>query len=82
MKILCLESGGQYGWIQVLAHLWVFTELGCIAAAINPAADPVSMVCRCCHQSGGTDVVDLPDVLLPEAQYLDMFDSFGVRFFW
>ena len=32
-------------------------------------------VCRCCHQSGGTDVADLPDVLLPEAQYLDMFDS-------
>ena len=33
-------------------------------------------VCRECHQSGGgTDVVDLPDVLLPEDQYLDMFDS-------
>jgi len=32
-------------------------------------------VCRQCHQSGGTDVVDLPDVLLPEGQYLDMFDS-------
>ena len=30
---------------------------------------------RQCHQSGGTDVVDLPDVLLPEDQYLDMFDS-------
>ena len=27
------------------------------------------------HQSGGTDVVDLPDILLPEDQYLDMFDS-------
>ena len=32
-------------------------------------------VFRSCHQSGGTDVVDLPDVLLPEGQYLDMFDS-------
>ena len=31
--------------------------------------------CRSCHQSGNTDVVDLPDVLLPEGQYLDMFDS-------
>ena len=30
---------------------------------------------RQCHQSGGTDVVDLPDILLPEYQYLDMFDS-------
>ena len=30
---------------------------------------------RQCHQSGGTDVVDLPDILLPEDQYLDMFDS-------
>ena len=30
-------------------------------------------VFRSCHQrSGGTDV---PDVLLPEGQYLDMFDS-------
>ena len=28
-----------------------------------------------CRQSGGTDLVDLPDVLLPEGQYLDMFDS-------
>ena len=26
-------------------------------------------------ESGGTDVVDLPDILLPEDQYLDMFDS-------
>jgi len=32
-------------------------------------------VCWHCHQSGGTDVVDLPDVLLPDGQYLDMFDS-------
>jgi len=30
---------------------------------------------RYCHQSGGTDVVDLPDILLPAGQYLDMFDS-------
>ena len=28
-----------------------------------------------CPQSGGTDVVDLPDFLLPAGQYLDMFDS-------
>ena len=32
-------------------------------------------VCWYCHQSGGTDVVDLPDILLPAGQYLDMFDS-------
>ena len=32
-------------------------------------------VCRCCHQSGGSGVVDLPDVLLLDGQYLDMFDS-------
>ena len=25
--------------------------------------------------SGGTDVVDLPDILLPAGQYLDLFDS-------
>ena len=28
-----------------------------------------------CPQSGGTDVVDLPDFLLPEGQCLFMFDS-------
>ena len=32
---------------------------------------------RQCHQAGGTDVVDLPDILLPEDQYLDMFDVTG-----
>ena len=32
-------------------------------------------VCWYCHQSGGTDEVDLPDILLPAGQYLDMFDS-------
>ena len=32
-------------------------------------------VCWYCHQTGGTDVVDLPDILLPAGQYLDMFDS-------
>ena len=36
-------------------------------------------ICVCvgrqCHQSGGTGVVDLPDILLPEDQYLGMFDS-------
>ena len=25
--------------------------------------------------AGGTDVVDLPDILLPAGQYLDLFDS-------
>ena len=32
-------------------------------------------VCWYCHQSGGTDVVDFPDILLPAGQYLDLFDS-------
>ena len=32
-------------------------------------------VCWSCYRSGGTDVVDLPDILLPAGQYLDMFDS-------
>ena len=36
---------------------------------------PYVCVCWYCHQSGGTDVVDLPDILLPAGQYLDMFDS-------
>jgi hypothetical protein len=32
-------------------------------------------VCWTCHRSGGTDVVDVPDVFLPADAYLDMFHS-------
>ena len=44
--------------------------------AVVPLSALVKFVAVCvrvywyCHQSGGTDVVDLPDVLLPEGQYL------------
>jgi hypothetical protein len=32
-------------------------------------------VCWSCHRSGGTDVVEIPDVFLPAEEYLDLFDS-------
>ena len=41
----------------------------------------VATICESCRSTmppglvRGTDVVDLPDILLPEDQYLDMFDS-------
>jgi hypothetical protein len=34
-------------------------------------------VCWSCHRSGGTDVVDIPDVFLPAEAYLDLSDSSG-----
>ena len=53
-------------WV-CLAVGWDVEELPCVAVCVR--------VCRSCHLSGGTDVVDLPDILLPAGQYLDLFDS-------
>ena len=51
--------------------MWFFkhqtVQVACFS--MSPSA------CWYCHQSGSSDVVDLPDVLLPEGQCLDMFDS-------
>ena len=57
------------------ADFWTLSATGCV-----PLPVLVKCVAVCvrvgwyCHQSGGTDVVDLPDILLPAGQYLDMFD--------
>jgi hypothetical protein len=32
-------------------------------------------VCWSCHRSGGTDIVDIPEVILDPDHYLDLFDS-------
>ena len=58
------------------ADLWALSATGCVplSALVKYVAVCVR-VCWYCHQSGGTDVVDLPDILLPAGQYLDMFDS-------
>ncbi len=32
-------------------------------------------VCWSCHRSGGSDVVDIPEVFLNPDDYLDLFDS-------
>ena len=59
----------------------LFASSGCRSLVIVPLSALVKYVAVCvrvcwyCHQSGGTDVVDLPDILLPVGQYLDMFDS-------
>ena len=73
---------------QLLYHLCPHCRLSgmltfghCMATGRVPLPVLVKYVAICvrvgrqCHQSGGTDVVDLPDILLPEDQYLDMFDS-------
>ena len=56
--------------------IWALSATGCVplSALVKYVAVCVR-VCWYCHQTGGTDVVDLPDILLPAGQYLDMFDS-------
>ena len=58
------------------ADFWALSATGCVplSALVKYVAVCVR-VCWYCHQSGGNDVVDLPDILLPAGQYLDMFDS-------
>ena len=58
------------------ADFWALSATGCVplSALVKYVAVCVR-VCWYCHQSGGTDVVDLPDILLPAGQYLDLFAS-------
>ena len=58
------------------ADFWALSATGCVplSALVKYVAVCVR-VCWYCHQTGGTDVVDLPDILLPAGQYLDLFDS-------
>ena len=58
------------------ADLWTLSATGRVPlSALGKFVAVCVRVCWFCHQSGGTDVVELPDVLLPEGQYLNMFDS-------
>ena len=58
------------------ADFWALSSTGRVPLSVLVKYVAICVrVGRQCHQSGGTDVVDLPDVLLPEDQYLDMFDS-------
>ena len=61
---------------QRLPDFWALSATGCVplSALVKYVAVCVR-VCWYCHQSGGTDVVDFPDILLPAGQYLDLFDS-------
>ena len=61
---------------KTLAHGWSThgSAVHHLSALVKYVAVCVR-VCWYCHQSGGTDVVDLPDILLPAGQYLDLFDS-------
>ena len=55
---------------------WTLSATGCVPlSALVKYVAVCGRVCWHCHQAGGTDVVDLPDVWLPDGQYLDMFDS-------
>ena len=57
------------------ADFWALSSPGRVPLSVLVKYVAICVrVCQQCHQSGGTDVVDLPDVLLPEDQYLDMFD--------
>ena len=58
------------------ADFWALSSTGRVPL---PVLVKYVAICVCvgrqCHQSGGTGVVDLPDILLPEDQHLDLFDS-------
>ena len=58
------------------ADLWALSATGCVplSALVKYVAVYV-LVSWHCHQSGGIDEVDLPNILLPAGQYLNMFDS-------
>ena len=57
------------------ADLWALSAAGGVplAALVKYVAMCVH-VCWSCHQSGGSDEVDLPNILLAAGQYLDAFD--------
>ena len=57
------------------ADFWALSSTGRVPLPV--LVKYVAICVRVGHQchSGGTDVVDLPDILHPEDQYLDMFDS-------
>ena len=58
------------------ADFWALSAIGCVPfSALVKYVAVCICVCRYCHLSGGTDVVDLPDILLPAGQCLDLFDS-------
>ena len=67
----------MHGWVSSKLVVWNPSDsVFCVplSALVKYVAVCVR-VCWYCHQSGGTDVVDLPDILLPAGQYLDLFDS-------
>ena len=58
------------------ADLWALSATGGVPlAALVKYRAVCARVCWGCHQFGGTDEVDLPDILLPAGLYLDRFDS-------
>ena len=73
--------------LPIMYRPFLLSVYGAMFCALQTCKRPVAVqktrgrvavcvrVCWYCHQSGGTDVVDLPDILLPAGQYLDLFDS-------
>lgn len=58
------------------ADFWALAATGRVAHSVLTKFVAVCVrVCWSCYRSGGTDVVQFPDVLLPPEQYLDLFDS-------
>lgn len=66
----------QLSSLRRYADFWALASAGRV-----PLPALIKFVAVCvrvswsCHRHGGTDVVELPEILLPEGAYLDMFDS-------
>jgi len=65
---------GSCGTTSGRAVVWALSSTGRIPAlfALVKYVAVSGCVCWYCHQSGGTDVVNLPDILLPDGQYMDI----------
>ena len=57
---------------------WALSATGCVPLSVLVKYAAVSFrVCWYCHQSGGTDEVELPDVLLPPDQFFGYIYTSG-----
>lgn len=62
--------------LRSYADFWALATGGRVAlpSVVKFVAQCVR-VCWSCHRSGGTDIVDIPEVILDPDHYLDLFDS-------
>jgi hypothetical protein len=62
--------------MRTYADFWALAADGCVSVYTLVKFVAICVrVCWSCHRCGGSDVVDIPEVVLNPNDYLDMFDS-------